>query len=64
VYEHPLDVSMFAMSMGASAYRCHRPGDVQEAVQAALQASGPTVIEVMVDPLEIPPILTRLLSMA
>lgn len=64
VYEHPLDVSMFAMSMGASAHRCHRPSDVQEAVLAALQADGPTVIEVMVDPLEIPPILTRLLSMA
>ncbi|MHA6482870.1 thiamine pyrophosphate-binding protein [Paenibacillus sp. strain BS8-2] len=64
VYEQPLDVSMFAMSMGASAYRCTRPGDVQEAVKLALQATGPTVIEVMVDPLEIPPILTRLLSMA
>lgn len=64
VYEHPLDVSAFAESMGASAYRCHHPRDIQEAVQSALTANGPTVIEVMVDPLEIPPILTRLLSMA
>ncbi|WP_214630754.1 thiamine pyrophosphate-binding protein [Paenibacillus agaridevorans] len=64
VYEHPLDVSGFAISMGAAAYRCHHPRDIREAVQAALTANGPTVIEVMVDPLEIPPILTRLLSMA
>jgi acetolactate synthase-1/2/3 large subunit len=34
-----------------------------DAVQSALQSNLTTVIEVIVDPLEIPPILTRLLSM-
>ncbi|MFD0696140.1 thiamine pyrophosphate-binding protein [Paenibacillus sp. GCM10027628] len=63
VYERPLDVSLFALSMGASAYRCENETDIRNAVQAALQSKTATVIEVMVDPLEIPPILTRLLSL-
>ncbi|NEW09489.1 thiamine pyrophosphate-binding protein [Paenibacillus sp. SYP-B3998] len=63
VYEKPLDVSLFAQSMGAIAYRCHEADEIKSAVQAALQSNATTVIEVMVDPLEIPPILTRLLSL-
>ena len=63
VYEHPLNVSQFASSMGAAAHRCHHTLDIVNAVQAALRSNVATVIEVMVDPNEIPPILTRLLSM-
>lgn len=63
VYEHPLDVSGFAASMGAAAYRCHHTAHIVEAVDAAMRSKVATVIEVMVDPEEIPPILTRLLSM-
>ncbi|WP_338130727.1 thiamine pyrophosphate-binding protein [Cohnella ginsengisoli] len=63
VYERPLDVSLFAQSMGALAYRCHTGTEVERAVQSALQSHTATVIEVMVDPQEIPPILTRLLSL-
>lgn len=63
VYERPLDVSQFAQSMGAVTYCCHNAADIHEAVHSALQSDITTVIEVMVDPLEIPPILTRLLSL-
>ncbi|WP_376769518.1 thiamine pyrophosphate-binding protein [Paenibacillus plantarum] len=63
IYERPLDVSLFAQSMGAMAYRCENEIEIKNAVQLALQSNAATVIEVMVDPLEIPPILTRLLSL-
>ncbi|MNR65856.1 pyruvate oxidase [compost metagenome] len=63
IYERPLDVSLFAQSMGAIAFRCENATDIKTAVQSALQSNTATVIEVMVDPLEIPPILTRLLSL-
>ncbi|MEW9702004.1 thiamine pyrophosphate-binding protein [Paenibacillus sp. SI8] len=63
IYDRPLDVSLFAQSMGAKAYRCEQADDITAAVGAALQSNETTVIEVMVDPLEIPPILTRLLSL-
>ncbi|MFD2330864.1 thiamine pyrophosphate-binding protein [Cohnella sp. GCM10020058] len=63
VYERPLDVSLFAQSMGALAYRCNTGAEVENAVQSALQSNTASVIEVMVDPQEIPPILTRLLSL-
>ncbi|REE78657.1 acetolactate synthase-1/2/3 large subunit [Paenibacillus taihuensis] len=63
IYERPLDVSLFAQSMGALAFRCENETDVKKAVQSALQSNTTTVIEVMVDPHEVPPILTRLLSL-
>lgn len=63
IFERPLDVSLFAQSMGALAFRCETGAEVQTAVQSALQSNTATVIEVMVDPTEIPPILTRLLSL-
>jgi acetolactate synthase-1/2/3 large subunit len=63
IYERPLDVSLFAQSMGAMTFRCENETDVKMAVQSALQSNTATVIEVMVDPQEIPPILTRLLSL-
>ncbi|MEK3885301.1 thiamine pyrophosphate-binding protein [Paenibacillus sp. PL2-23] len=63
VYEHPLDASGFGTSMGAKAHRCWTTADIVNGVNEALQSKVATVIEVMVDPQEIPPILTRLLSM-
>lgn len=63
VYKTPLDVSQFARSMGLSTYRCRTEADISDAIVEALTANGPTVVEVMVDPEEIPPILTRLLSL-
>lgn len=63
VYETPLDISRYAQAMGARAYRCTNEEDLAHAVKQSLDAKMPTVIEVMVDPLEIPPILTRLLEL-
>ncbi|MCR2804553.1 thiamine pyrophosphate-binding protein [Paenibacillus soyae] len=63
VYEQPLDASAFGASMGAKAKRCWSTADIVDGVTEALASNVATVIEVMVDPGEIPPILTRLLSM-
>lgn len=64
IYNRPLDVCKFAESMGTNAIRCQSGDDIKLAIGTALQASGPTVLEVMVDPEEIPPILTRLLTLS
>ncbi|MGP4041249.1 thiamine pyrophosphate-binding protein [Gracilibacillus sp. D59] len=59
-YQHPLDVRMFAESLGANSYRCIKTEDIENAIEHALKNySGPTVIEIMVDPEETPPILNR-----
>ncbi len=63
VYDNPIDIAMFARSMGATAFRCRNEQDIMDATLVALGNHGPTVIEIMVDPLEIPPILTRLLTL-
>lgn len=63
VYETPLHVAQFALSLGANAYRCHNVNEIAAAMERALDSRMPTVVEVMVDPTEIPPILTRLLSL-
>jgi acetolactate synthase-1/2/3 large subunit len=65
IYEKPLDVTMFARSMGANGICCRTMKDIEKAVELGLASQAlPTVIEVLVDPLEIPPILSRLLSLA
>ncbi|MGG2199172.1 thiamine pyrophosphate-binding protein [Paenibacillus sp.] len=63
IYTAPLDAVMFAQSLGAAGHRCFDADQVRTAVTVALRHNGPTVIEIMVDPLEIPPILTRLLTL-
>lgn len=63
IYEKPLDATQFARSLGADGICCRTTDDICEAVSAALKSSMPTVIEIIVDPLEIPPILSRLLSL-
>ncbi|MFW5437538.1 thiamine pyrophosphate-binding protein [Paenibacillus apiarius] len=63
IYSKPLNTVLYAQSMGADAHCCRTEAEIISSVQEALRTKKPTVIEVMVDPLEIPPILTRLLSM-
>ncbi|WP_208590966.1 thiamine pyrophosphate-binding protein [Gracilibacillus suaedae] len=59
-YQHALDVTMFAESLGATSYSCRNTEDIKNAIiQALKKDAGPTVIEVMVDPNETPPILNR-----
>jgi acetolactate synthase-1/2/3 large subunit len=61
IYETPMDAKLFGQSLGAAAFCCHTEGDITNALQFALNHQGPTVIEVMVDPDEVPPILGRVL---
>jgi len=59
VYEYPANLSQFGESLGAAAYRCFTAKEVEEALDFAKTYKGPTVIEIMVDPEEIPPTLKR-----
>lgn len=61
IFETPLDVSLFGRSLGATAFHCQSEDDITNALQFALKHPGPTVVEIMVDPDEIPPILKRVL---
>jgi acetolactate synthase-1/2/3 large subunit len=59
VFEMPVDAALFGRSLGAAAFCCRTEGDIEEALQFALSYKGPTVVEIIVDPNEIPPILKR-----
>ncbi|MDX8046204.1 thiamine pyrophosphate-binding protein [Gracilibacillus sp. S3-1-1] len=60
LYREGLDVTRYAESLGANAYLCRNLEDIRNATNQALkETDGPTVIEIMVDPDEIPPILNR-----
>lgn len=59
VYEYPANLSLFGESLGAAAFRCFTAQEVEEALIFAKTYTGPTVIEIMVDPEEIPPTLKR-----
>lgn len=62
IYKKTINVSLVATSLGAKAYRIHNAIELKEAILEALEIhDAPTVIEVMVDPAEIPPILKRVL---
>lgn len=58
-YAPPLDAARFGESMGAAAYRCTTEGELRHAVAAALRERRTTVIDVIVDPNEIPPTMKR-----
>jgi acetolactate synthase I/II/III large subunit len=59
VYEYPANLSLFGESLGAAAFRCFTEEEVEAALVFAQTYYGPTVIEIMVDPEEIPPTLKR-----
>ncbi|WP_426453072.1 thiamine pyrophosphate-binding protein [Paenibacillus sp. S-38] len=59
VYETPLNAALFGESMGALSYRCRTAEELREAMASALGAKRTAVIEIMVDPLEIPPTMAR-----
>ncbi len=59
VYEYPANLSLFGESLGAAAFRCFTAEEVEAALVFAQTYYGPTVIEIMVDPEEIPPTLKR-----
>jgi acetolactate synthase-1/2/3 large subunit len=59
VFEVPMNTAMFGRSLGAVTFCCHTEGDITTALQVALNHQGPTVVEILVDPYEIPPTLRR-----
>lgn len=59
VFKVPINIAMFAHSLGAAAFCCHTESDIANALQVALNHQGPTVVEIMVDPTEVPPTLKR-----
>ena len=58
-YEVPVNGALFGQSLGANGFRCYTIEDIHSAMDFALGNDGPTVVEVMVDPDEIPPTMKR-----
>lgn len=50
----PIDFVKHAEACGAVGFRCERPGEVRQAIEAAFAAKGPAVVEATVDPFEPP----------
>jgi len=48
------DFAMFAEACGARGFRVTKPQALRETVAQALAAQGPVVVDVVVDPAEIP----------
>lgn len=59
VYKTMLDVQKFSESMGALSFKCFNAQELEHAIENAKLANRTVVIEVMVDPLEIPPTTRR-----
>ncbi|WP_458414688.1 thiamine pyrophosphate-binding protein [Schinkia sp. CFF1] len=63
IYDSPLDVTLFAQSMGIHSLKCFNPFDLEDALHSSFdiikETKKPVVIEVMVDPNEIPPTMGR-----
>ncbi|EDL64328.1 thiamine pyrophosphate-binding protein [Bacillus sp. SG-1] len=62
-YQTPLNAAKFAEAMGVTSFRCHDEEELAEAIQSSLQADGPVVIEAIVDPAEVPPTLSRVVTL-
>lgn len=59
IYDTEINARDYARSMGAEAFRCFTGEEIEQAVKFALNHDSVTVIEVMVDPDEIPPTMMR-----
>ncbi|WP_102346383.1 thiamine pyrophosphate-binding protein [Bacillus sp. Marseille-P3661] len=59
IYQNTVDFVSFAKSFSCNGYRCMNESDIQLAIERGLTNKGPTIIEIMVDPEEVPPTLKR-----
>lgn len=50
----PIDFAKYAEACGAEGYSCARPEEVEPVLRRALESSRPALIEVIVDPCEVP----------
>jgi acetolactate synthase-1/2/3 large subunit len=55
----PTDFVMLARSMGADGARVEHEGELDAALELALSAEGPFVVDVLIDPDEVSPLLAR-----
>lgn len=58
-YNVPLNIKKFGESMGVKSYRCCNQFELKEALQISNLHNETIIIEVMVDPYEIPPTMKR-----
>lgn len=58
-YHIPANIKQFSESLGVQAFRCQTREDIVAALTEALNMEKPTVLEILVDPCEIPPTLSR-----
>ena len=57
----PTDFAMLARSMGAQAFTIHSPADLSKLDMAAIcTRKGPTLLDVYIDPDEVPPMNARM----
>jgi acetolactate synthase-1/2/3 large subunit len=49
------DFAALARSFGASGWRLERPEDISGVLEEALHVSGPSVVDVIIDPDDLPP---------
>ena len=59
IYNVPLDIKKFGESMGVRSYKCCNESELKEALEISNLHNEPIIIEVVVDPYEIPPTLKR-----
>jgi pyruvate dehydrogenase (quinone) len=53
IFKNP-DFAMYAQACGAQGFRVTQPKDLHDVVAKALAAPGPVIVDVVVDPAEIP----------
>ncbi|WP_100405832.1 thiamine pyrophosphate-binding protein [Bacillus solitudinis] len=58
-YDFALDAAKFGESMGALSFRCRSEDDLIKALDMAIECDKTVVIEVIVDPQELPPTMKR-----
>lgn len=51
-----VNIAKIAQGLGAEGYRIEKPGELSEILPKALESGLPTVIDVIIDPDEVPPI--------
>lgn len=58
-YNVPLDIKKFGESMGVKSYKCSNQSELKEALEISNLHNETIIIEVVVDPYEIPPTMKR-----
>lgn len=63
-FRKPIEVARVAEGLGARVAKVERPDDIGGAIKSALSHAGPTVIEVVIDAEEMPPMRMRIETLA